>query len=249
MRRLFALIAVLVLVTAACKIETNFGAIINADGSGTIILEIGMDDEAAEFFLEGDDPFEDNEFADQPGSRTSQERRGDVTYYSVEVDVDDVSEMQDSLVDADNGVLNDLTITVTNDRVTVSGSASAEDSVGTGTDGLDLDVPLDEIFSATVYFTMPGGIVSHNADRQDGNTLFWDVPVLGGTLDIQAESDPSGTPASGGSDGFPTWAYGLLAVLVLGALWYFMNGRSSGSTGTTTTTSSDDTPPAPPPAE
>ena len=34
MRRLFILSAVLVLAMTACKIETNFGAVINADGSG-----------------------------------------------------------------------------------------------------------------------------------------------------------------------------------------------------------------------
>ena len=74
---------------------------------------------------------------------------------------------------------------------------------------------------------MPGSITSHNADRQDGNTLYWDVPVLGGTLEIQAQSDPTGTPASGSSDGFPTWAYGVIAVLLAAAAWYFLRGRSS----------------------
>ena len=42
MRRLIVIAAVLALVTAACKLETNFGAVINADGSGTIIGEIGL---------------------------------------------------------------------------------------------------------------------------------------------------------------------------------------------------------------
>lgn len=250
MRRLYVLAAVLVLVVTACKIETNFGATINADGTGTLIFEIGVDDEAAQFFLDGSDPFADNEMADEPGARTREERRGDLTFYIVEVDVEDVTEMQDGLVGADNGVLNDLTITVNDDRVTVSGSASAADATGDAED-LDLDVPLDEIFSATVYFTMPGAITSHNADRQDGNTLYWDVPVLGGSLDIQAESDPTGTPASGGGgDGFPVWAIAILAVAVLGAVWYFMKGRSGGSAGGDTAPPApvvDDAPPAPAP--
>ena len=85
---------------------------------------------------------------------------------------------------------------------------------------------------------MPGAITSHNADRQDGNTLYWDVPVLGGTLDIQAQSDPRGTPASGSSDGFPVWAYGLIALVLLGAGYYFMQSRSTSGDG------SDDSPPA-----
>jgi len=239
MRRLFALVAVLVLVTAACKIETNFGAVINADGSGTIVLELGVDEEAAEFFLDGSDPFDDQDLADAPGARTREEKRGDLTFYIVEVDVDDVRDSQNELIDAEGGVLEDLTITVSDDRVTVTGSASAEDTVGSGTEGLDLDLDIAEIFSASVFFTMPGAILSHNADRQEGNTLYWDVPITGGSLDIQAESDPTGTPASDG--GFPIWAIGILALVVLGALWYFNQSRTSGSS------SSDDTDDAPPP--
>ena len=230
MRRLIALAAVLMLVTTACKIETNFGATIQADGSGTVILEIGVDDEAAEFFLQGENPFEGNDFADAPDAQFREERRGDLLFYIVEVPVDDVTDMREGLVDADGGVLNDLTVTVDDDRVVVSGQASAEDTVSDAGD-LELDIPLDEIFSATVFFTMPGEILSHNADRQDGNTLYWDVPVTGGSLDVQAESDPTGTPASGGSGdgGFPVWGYALLAAAVLGAWWFFMRGRAGSS--------------------
>lgn len=239
MRRLFILSAVLVLAMTACKIETNFGAVINADGSGTVVFEIGVDDEAAQFFLSEGDPFEDNDMANEPGARTREERRGDITYYIVEVDVDDVTDMESDLVEAEDGVLTDLTITVTDDLVSIRGSASAEDAMGE-TEGLDLD--LEEIFSATVYFTLPGSITSHNADRQDGNTLYWDVPILGGTLDIQADADPSGTPASS-SSGFPTWAIGLLVLAVAGAAWYFFKGRTAGTApaDTTTTAQTEDT--------
>lgn len=246
MRKLIALTAVLVLVATACKIETNFGATIQADGSGTIILEIGVDEEAAQFFLDGSDPFEDNDFADMPGATVREEQRGDLTFYVLEAEVDDVTDIREGLVDADGGVLNDLTITVTDDRVTVSGSASAEDTVSDAGE-LDLDIPLDEIFSATVFFTMPGAILDHNADRQDGNTLFWEVPITGGTLDIQATSDPAGTPASGSGDGgFPVWGYALLAAVLLGALWFFLRGRTT-SAGTPAADAGDV--PPPPPAE
>lgn len=256
MRRLLALAAVVAIVMTACKLETNFGAIINADGSGTIIAEFGVDDEAAEFFLEGQDPFEDNDFADLPGARTREERRGDLTFYIVEVDVDDVSQIENELLGSSDSLFEGLTIDVSPDRVTVSGSASAEDSMGGEAEGFDPQVIEDSI-SASVYFTMPGAILEHNADRQQGNTLYWDVPILGGTLDIQATSDPTGTPA-GDDDGFPVWAYGLLAAVVLGALWYFMKNRAPAApTGTAEAfpTPSDEeppleeTPPAPPPAE
>jgi hypothetical protein len=232
MRRLLGLVAVLVLVTTACKIETNFGAVIEADGSGTIIIELGVDEEAAQFFLDGTDPFQGQDLAEAPGARTREEQRGDLTFYIIEVDVEDVSDLQNGLMGADGGVLNDLTITVDDDQVSINGSASAEETIGSETEGLgDLDFDIEEIFSANVYFTMPGAIIDHNADRQDGNTLYWEVPITGGTLDIRAESDPTGTPASGGSGsgGFPTWGYAVLALLVLGAGWYFMQQRPGGS--------------------
>ncbi len=242
MRRLIVLASLLALVATACKLETNFGAVINADGSGTIIGEIGFDDEAAELFLEGGDPFEGNELADTPGARTRQERRGDLTFYIVEIDVDDITDADQQLIDNESSLLSNLEITVTDNLVTVRGSASAEDSLGGDTEGFDPGV-LEDAISANVYFTLPGSILSHNADRQDGNTLFWEVPVLGGTLDIRAESDPTGTPASSSSDGFPVWAYGIIAAVLLGALYYFRKGKSGGGDS-----ASDDAPP-PPPAE
>ncbi len=272
MRRLIVVAALLALVATACKLETNFGTIINADGSGTVIAEIGLDDEAAELFLEGGDPFEGNEFADVPGARTREERRGDMTYYIIEFDVDDVTQAEEQLVDTDNSLLNNLDITVTDSLVSVSGTASADESLGGEAEGFDPSV-FEDAISASVYFEMPGAITSHNADRQEGNRLYWDVPVLGGSLNIQAESDPTGTPASGGSDGFPTWAYVVIAAIVLAALYYFMKSRSGAATGGAGESSAapraaeeapqtpeaapeaapeaprDDQPPPPPPAE
>jgi len=238
MRRLVVLAVLLVLATAACKLETNFGAVINADGSGTLIGEIGVDDEAAELFLEGQDPFEGNELTDLPGARTREERRGDLTFYIVEVDVEDIENAEQDLIGNESSMLSDLDIEVTDTVVRVTGSATAEDSLGGDTDGFDPEL-IEDSLSATVYFTMPGSITTHNADRQEGNTLFWEVPILGGTLDIQAESDPTGTPA-GGSDGFPVWAYAIIAVVVLGAVWYFMQSRSGGDS---------EAPPPPPPTD
>ena len=260
MRRLIVVAALLALVTAACKLETNFGTIINADGSGTVIAEIGLDDEAAELFLEGGDPFEGNEFAEVPGARTRQERRGDLTYYIIEFDVDDVTQAEERLVDTDNSLLNNLDITVTDTLVSVSGTASADESLGGEAEGFDPSV-FEDAISASVYFEMPGAITSHNADRQEGNRLFWDIPVLGGSLNIQAESDPTGTPASGGSDGFPAWAYVVIAAIVLAALYYYNKSRTGVATGAAgeepaapqapeaAPEPSDDTPPPPPPAE
>jgi len=243
MRRLIVLASLLALVATACKLETNFGAVINADGSGTIIGEIGLDDEAAELFLQGQDPFDGNELASVPGARTREERRGDLTFYIVEIDVDDITDAEQQLIDNENSLLSSLEISVTDTRVTVTGNASADETLGGQAEGFDPAVFEDSI-SANVYFTMPGAILSHNADRQDGNTLYWEIPVLGGSLDIQAESDPAGSPASSGGDGFPVWAYGLIVAALIGAFLYFKKGKTSN--GAATASDEDDAPAAPP---
>jgi hypothetical protein len=250
MRRLIVLASLLALVATACKLETNFGVVINADGSGTIVVEIGVDDEAAETIFQGENPLDGNEMAATPGARAREERRGDLTFYIVEIDVADITDAEQQLLDSDDSLLSNLEITVSDDLVTVIGSASADDSLGGGdTEGFDPGL-LEDAISANVYFTMPGSIVSHNADRQDGNTLFWEIPVLGGSLDIRAESDPTGSPASGSSDGFPVWAYGVIAAILLGALFYFRKGKSGGGEPASDhePVSDDDAPP-PPPAE
>src|SRR3972149_3304499 len=223
MRRLIVMASLLALVATACKIETNIGAVINANGSGTIVTEIGMDEEAKGFFLPeaGADPFEGNALADCEGARTREEQRGDLTFYIIECDVADITEFENTLTSTENTMLTSFDITVTDTLVSVSGTASAEDALGSEVEGFDPAL-LEESISAHLKITLPGRILNHNADSQSGNTLTWDIPILGGTLDVEASSDPSGTPAGGGGGGFPTWLIAVIVVVVLGGgdyLW------------------------------
>jgi hypothetical protein len=212
--------ALLALVATACKIETNFGAVIEADGSGVVIAEVGMDEEAQGFLLtEGSDPFEDNDLSDCEGARTREETRGDLRFWIVECDVDDITEFESMMSTTDNTFLESFDITVTDTLVSVTGRASAEDTLGGETEGFDPTV-LEDSISANLKITMPGRILDHNADSQSGNTLTWEIPVLGGTLDVQASSDPTGTPASGGGGGFPMWLIAVIVVVVLGGGYY-----------------------------
>lgn len=232
MRRLIVLAALLALVATACKIETNFGAIINADGSGTIVAEVGMDEEAQTFLLSGGtDPFEGNDLADCVGARTREEQRGDLKFWIIECDVTDITQFESTMTDTDNTFLQTFDITVTDTLVTVHGVASADETLGEQAGEFDPAVFEDSI-SAHLNITMPGRIIDHNADDQDGNTLSWVIPVLGGTLDVSASSDPQGTPAGGGSDGgFPLWLIVLIIVLVLalGYYLYMQNKKKGGS--------------------
>jgi len=221
MRRLIVMASLLALVATACKIETNIGAVINANGSGTIVTEIGMDEEAKGFFLSeaGADPFEGNDLANCEGARTREEQRGDLTFYIIECDVADITEFENTMTSTENTMLTSFDITVTDTLVSVSGTASAEDALGSEVEGFDPAL-LEESISANLKITLPGRILNHNADSQSGNTLTWDIPILGGTLDVEASSDPSGTPAGGGGGGFPTWLIAVIVVVVLGGGYY-----------------------------
>jgi hypothetical protein len=251
MRRILMLAAAVALITAACKIETNFAATIEADGTGVLVAELGFDDEAQDLLLQGGaDPFEGNDLAEVPGATTSEETRGDMTFYLIEVPFDDVEQLEQGLLGNENALVNTFDVTVTEDRVTVSGTADAE-TLGEQADGFDPAL-FEESVSASIKLTLPGRILSHNADSQDGNTLTWAVPIFGGTLDIQAESDPTQEPGGDGG-GFPIWLIVLIVVVVVGAAAFFVVRGRSGGTPAATPAAPDapggDTPPMPPPAE
>ena len=153
----------------------------------------------------------------------------------------DLTEFENTLTNTDNTMLSSFDITVTDTLVTVTGTASAEDSIGSQAEGFDPTV-LEDSISANLKVTMPGRIISHNADSQSGNTLTWKIPVLGGTLDVQASSDPTGTPASGGGGGFPIWLIAVIAVVVLGGGYYLWTQNKKPGGGVAP---ADTPPPAP----
>ncbi len=246
MRRVFILIAAIALLTAACKIETNYAATLNADGTGTIAAEIGLDEEA-QAFLQGEDPL-----ADAPeDAETSTETRGDMTFYVATRTFSSPAELI-AFSTEDDGLFSTFDATFTNTRVTVRGTTS--DAGGGFFDDGDLEGfdpgLIEDSFSASVRITMPGKVLDSNADRTDGNTLIWDIPLMGGTVDVRAESDPS--QSAGGGGGFPMWLIIVIVVVVVAAAGYFvMKQRTSGG-GTTPAAaapSGEAPPPPPPPVE
>lgn len=256
MRRLIVLASLLAMVATACKIETNFGVVINEDGSGRIVAEIGMDDEAQQFFMQGtDDPFEDNDLSEVPGAVQRTERRGDLTFWIIEVPVEDVTAIEDDVTTAENSLLTGFDVVVTDTLVSVRATATAEEAMGDDTEDFDPSM-LEDSISFNVRITLPGKILEHNADRREGNTLIWAVPLFGGTLDVQAQSDPSQPADGGGGGGIPMWVWiAIAAVVVAGVLYYFMQQKKKAGGGTPAaapeapafdTPPASDTPPAPP---
>lgn len=242
MRRLLPLAALLVLLTTACRIEMNVGAEIRADSSGVISAEIGLDDEAKGFieqFGGGEDPFAENPLADYPGVQTREESRGGMTYRIWTAEVEDIEAViQEQMVAGPDSFIEDFSLSITPNRVEVTGRTSAGASMGDLEDlgGLMSAEELAESFAINLRLTLPGKILEHNADGKDGNTLTWKIPITGEALDIRAVSDP--TQGEGG--GFPIWAIIVIAaVVVVGIGAIALLGRRKGHAAA---------PPPPPPA-
>jgi len=251
MRRLIVLASLLALVAMACKIETNFGVVINADGSGKIVAEVGMDQDAQN--LLGDqigDPFEGNDLSQVPNAVKRTETRGDFTYWIIEVPVDDVTQIENEVVGAENSLLTTFDVQVTDTLVSVSASATASEAMGDDFEGFDPST-LEEALSFNVRITMPGRITSHNADDQEGNTLIWKIPLFGsGGLDVQATSDPTQSPAGGGGGGIPIWVWiAIAAVVIAGGVYWFMQQQKKSGGGPAAAMAPEADAPAPPPAE
>ena len=250
MRRLIVAASLLALVAVGCRIETNFGVTINADGSGMIVAEVGMD-ETAQSLLgdEAGDPFEGNDLSQVPNAVQRTETRGDFMYWIIEVPVEDVTQIEDEVIGAENSLLTSFDVQVTDTLVSVSASATASQAMGEEFEGFD-PATLEEALTFNVRITMPGLITSHNADDQEGNTLIWRVPLFGtGGLDVQAQSDPTQAPAGGGS-GIPVWVWiAIAAVVVGGGLFWYLRQQTRKAGGGGAMPAADTESSEPPPAE
>jgi len=220
MKRLLPLLALLILLTAACRIETNIGAQINADGSGVISAEVGLDDEAAdvlEQFGGGEDPFAENPLADYPEAELREETRGGMNFRIWSAQVDDIeSVLQEQMVSGPDSFIEELNLDITPNRVEVVARTTAGASIGDleGIGDFMSAEELAESFAINLRLTLPGKILEHNADAKDGNTLTWRIPITGEALDVRAVSDP--TQSEGG--GFPLWAIIVIAAVVVAGI-------------------------------
>lgn len=208
MRKITAVAMLLALVAVACKIETNVVANLEADGTGTVMFEVGFDQEAQDLLLQDTDPFDEA----PPGAETSEETRDGIRYFQFTLPFSSPAELEELMLQSEQAPFETFSATFSETSVTVD--ASTGDSGGGFFDEGDLEgfdpAQLEESISASITITMPGRVVSTTADEQNGSTLVWNVPLFGGSLDVSAESDPTQEPA--GDGGVPVW---LIAVIVL----------------------------------
>jgi len=223
MRRPFvtlAVIAAAALVLAACRAEVNVSLAVEEDGSGVMAFELGLDEEFRELMAsqgaDPDDLFGDLE-TDVEGGTVIQREDGDMSYQGVEIEFDDVSEVEGFLTDASSdffGGFGTFSFEMDESTAVFDATLTADEQA------LAEDLPIDpsqftgDFFTASFILSMPGTVTSHNADEVlADDQLRWDLPLLGGTTELHAESD------FGGSD-FP-WLFlviGIVVVFGIGAM-------------------------------
>ncbi len=229
MRRTLLLAVAVVLLTTACRAEANFLLNVSDDGSGTVTAEVGIDDELQELIGQFGGGTEDLFNLVPEGQDVVTRRDGDMTFYSAEQSFTDTADLQQQagvFADADV-VFSELDLVVEDGGARLNAVIDAPDSgetlEGLGAGGLQ-DIGQD-IFSSSLIVDLPGTVEDSNADEtlSDGR-LKWDIPLLGGTVDIQATT-------SGGGGGISlTLILGLVAaVLVIAAAFVWTQRQRKGS--------------------
>lgn len=205
----------LALLLSACRIESNIILDINEDGSATVGVEIGFDEEMLNLMSSsGGDP--SDILSDLPnlggdGMEPIQRTEGDMTYFGATTNVDDLSTYDFDGFEGE--AFSEFSYEFDDAGATLSAMV---DATGVGDFGGG-DLPIDpseitgDIFSARVLVTMPGDVKESNADEvlSDG-TLVWNLPFTG-TKEILATSSFGGT-------GFNTIWLVLGGVLIVGAI-------------------------------
>lgn len=210
MRKYTLIFIVLALVLTACRIESNVGLDIRDDGSATVTVEIGFDDEfLALMGSQGgftQDDFLSEIMAESDGE-VFERREGDMNYFGVKSEVDDLSTWD---AETDATQFTNFSFSSDDSGAQLAATIVAEDTGDFGGDfGFDPSTITGDFISATLTVRMPGTVTAHNADEvRDGN-LIWNIGLTG-TTDVTA------TSTFGGSD-FP-WIVVLLIVVLIAAL-------------------------------
>lgn len=244
MKRIWFLGLAVVLITTACRIETNVLIDINTDETGSFGFEFGMDDEFRQLVsAQGGEFSIDDMFGglggELPGAEISERTEGDMMFTVVKIPFESRAQLQSLIAQGgDDG--SEFDVTWTDDAITVVGllAGSGEEGGLGGLGGLgdlgdaagdlggefdlgDVSGFAEGFFSASVILSMPGDVSDHNADRVMGDgRLQWDIDLGGGDVDILAVSDLDG------STSFPAWAVVLLVLVAVAILlWLYSTTR------------------------
>lgn len=213
MRKLLPLVAALVVLTAACRLETNVIIDVNDDGSGTITTELGLNQEMQdllESFGGSDDLLSGLDLGD--GTPTETRVEGDMTFFAATQEFASPAEVQSVLdQNQDQASFEEFQLSVDEEgALLIARTGPLSDQDGVDLESIPFDpAELTDAFSANILVNLPGEVTEHNADEvlADG-TLRWAISLTD-PLDIQAES-------SFGGGGVPWLPIGIAALIVLG---------------------------------
>lgn len=217
MRKPLIIAGIVVLITTACRAEVNFLLDVQEDASGNVTFELGLDDELLELVEQAG--FSADELLNAvPEDQEVQTRTdGDMTYYYAAqpfTDPDDLLATIGTFEDA-GAVFADVDLTVEDGgamldaTVEAPSATEALEGLGLGLGGFDLG---DNFLSSSLIVDLPGSLVESNADEVlADDVLRWDIPITGGTVDVQAVTEAEGSD-------FPVGiAAAVLGAIVIGA--------------------------------
>lgn len=209
--RRLAWLVVLALACGGCELGLDVGVDLNRDGGGTLSVAVSADEELTRRAdAAGVDPLDEliatatqlrsegwsvRDDEQPPGGRT-------VRLSAAFDDATEFNELADELATAlaadEVVLLHDLELGVTDDLLTLSGSAGAEPTRVVRDYGITRRravrlVRRAEALDYRVHVGVPDEVVSHNAPHVDAGRLVWQVPV-GDTVDIAVEATRPGFP-------------------------------------------------------
>jgi hypothetical protein len=201
-----------VLLLAACELETRAVLDVQRDGSGSAGVELHLDEELVRELDElGVDPAAELAAvtaADPAWQLERGTRDGGLVLRAVREDAEDpaaaLAELSEGLTEDDPGLFIDLDVDVDEEgRIEVRGSArlqgpAAPGAVDDAGEPLGPDAgQLRELTAAhatgEIEVTLPGRVVGHDADQADGSTMRWSLPP-GTDVPVGAVSVPQPVP-------------------------------------------------------
>ena len=125
LRKLLALIAVTAIVLTGCRLEARVGLNVTEDGSGTAVVEVGIDDELLEIAssfgaFDIDQLVSALGVADSTGT-VEERREGDMNYYSTTTTFTSVSELEEIIASFGDIDVGEISLEVTEEGTTFAG--------------------------------------------------------------------------------------------------------------------------------
>lgn len=229
-----AVLALVALLTAGCRIDVATDVTVGIRGGGEVAVAVRIDGATLrELDAAGVDPALDVAATLGPDAAWTEERTLDadggltLTYRRRFADGEEatalLAELSADVAPQDPAVRLDVTVTTTMAgavRIAGTGAVSPPATLGVRIDGEAVGPTGDELAAltadavdATLRVTVPGALVEHDADVVEGRTLRWDLPV----------GEPR--PILLVADAVPLWrrpsavVAGLVTVVVAALLW------------------------------